>query len=90
VTVLRYAIVDVFTDVPLEGNALAVFLGGSRLEGDVMQRAARELNLSETVFVIPPGEHDESSMADVDARVRIFTPSTELSFAGHPVLGGLG
>ncbi len=80
-TVHRYAIVDVFTDVPLEGNAVAVFVGGSRLTDDVMQRTARELNLSETVFVMPPED------GDADARVRIFTPSVELPFAGHPVLG---
>lgn len=86
-TVLRYSIVDVFTEVPLEGNAVAVFLGGSRLERDVMQRAARELNLSETVFVLPPEEQDESGAGSLDARIRIFTPSTELPFAGHPVLG---
>lgn len=85
-TVLRYAIVDVFADVPLEGNPVAIFLGGSRLSTDVMQRVARELNLSETVFVLPaqePGAVEEGA----DARLRIFTPSIELPFAGHPVLG---
>jgi len=84
-TVLRYAVVDVFTDVPLQGNPVAVFLGGSRLDGEVMQRAARELNLSETVFVLPPEEHGADTSSD--ARIRIFTPWTELPFAGHPVLG---
>jgi trans-2,3-dihydro-3-hydroxyanthranilate isomerase len=84
-TVLRYAIVDVFTDVPLEGNAVAVFIGGSRLDSEAMQRAARELNLSETVFVLPP--EDQEGGSGGDARIRIFTPSTELPFAGHPVLG---
>lgn len=78
----RYVIVDVFTDVPLEGNQLAVFTDGAGLSGELMQRAARELNLSETVFVLPS---EDAELAD--ARVRIFTPSTELPFAGHPVLG---
>jgi trans-2,3-dihydro-3-hydroxyanthranilate isomerase len=77
----RYTIADVFTDVPLQGNPVAVFTDASGLDTDVMQRAARELNLSETVFVLraeDPGAH---------LRVRIFTPSIELPFAGHPVLG---
>lgn len=76
-----YAIVDVFTDTPLEGNPVAVFLDGSGLGSETMQRTARELNLSETVFVLPPGG------PDADAQVRIFTPGLELPFAGHPVLG---
>ena len=75
-----YEILDVFTDTPLEGNQLAVFTEGSRIDPALMQRTARELNLSETVFVLPPD-------GDADAHVRIFTPSTELPFAGHPVLG---
>ena len=69
-----------FTDTPLEGNQAAVFHDGSGLDGATMQRAARELNLSETVFVLP-------AQNGGDARVRIFTPSAELPFAGHPVLG---
>lgn len=68
-----------FSDVPLEGNPVAVFLDGSELDAVTMQRAARELNLSETVFVLPDDE--------LDAAVRIFTPIAELPFAGHPVLG---
>jgi trans-2,3-dihydro-3-hydroxyanthranilate isomerase len=80
--VREYVIVDVFTDVPLEGNALAVFLDGDGLSGELMQRAARELNLSETVFLLPS---DGGGGGDV--RARIFTPAVELSFAGHPVLG---
>lgn len=76
----RYFIVDVFTDTPLEGNPLGVFLGGDETPGERMQRAARELNLSETVFVLAP-------RSGGDARVRIFTPAEELPFAGHPVLG---
>ncbi len=76
----RYLIADVFTATPLEGNPLAVFPDGRGLGADVMQRTARELNLSETVFFLP-AEHA------ADVRVRIFTPAAELSFAGHPVLG---
>jgi trans-2,3-dihydro-3-hydroxyanthranilate isomerase len=76
----RYVIVDVFTDTPLEGNQLAVFPDGRGLPAGQMQRAARELSLSETVFFLPP-EHDG------DLRLRIFTPASELPFAGHPVLG---
>jgi trans-2,3-dihydro-3-hydroxyanthranilate isomerase len=76
-----YVIADVFTDVPLEGNPVAVFLEGSGMDPDLMQRLARELNLSETVFVLP------ASHGEADACLRIFTPATELPFAGHPVLG---
>jgi trans-2,3-dihydro-3-hydroxyanthranilate isomerase len=75
-----YVIVDVFTDAPLEGNPVAVFTDGAGLPDEIMQRAARELNLSETVFLLP-GEDG------ADARARIFTPYVELPFAGHPVLG---
>lgn len=76
----RYVIADVFTDVPLEGNQLAVFTDGRGLSDETMQRVAREMNLSETVFVLP-GE------GEAHARIRIFTPAAELPFAGHPVLG---
>jgi trans-2,3-dihydro-3-hydroxyanthranilate isomerase len=76
----RYVALDVFTDTPLAGNQLAVFPEAADLPSQHMQRLARELNLSETAFVFP-AEHGG------DARVRIFTPSTELPFAGHPVLG---
>jgi trans-2,3-dihydro-3-hydroxyanthranilate isomerase len=76
-----YVILDVFTDVPLQGNQLGVFTDAQDMGADLMQRAARELNLSETVFVLP--SHDGGA----DARARIFTPVTELPFAGHPVLG---
>jgi trans-2,3-dihydro-3-hydroxyanthranilate isomerase len=75
----RYTVVDVFTDTPLEGNPVAVFTDATGLSTDVMQRAARELNLSETVFVL------RSEQAHL--RVRIFTPAVELPFAGHPILG---
>lgn len=75
-----YLIVDVFCDRALEGNPVAVFTDGSGLSAKTMQATARELNLSETVFVLAP-------KAKADARARIFTPFTELPFAGHPVLG---
>jgi trans-2,3-dihydro-3-hydroxyanthranilate isomerase len=75
-----YVIVDVFTSTPLEGNPLAVLTDAEGLAADRMQQVAREMNLSETVFVLPPEEGG-------DARIRIFTPSTELPFAGHPTLG---
>lgn len=77
----RYAVADVFTDTPLEGNQLAVFFEAWDVDAPRMQRTARELNLSETSFVLPP----ETNGAD--ARIRIFTPGAELPFAGHPVLG---
>jgi trans-2,3-dihydro-3-hydroxyanthranilate isomerase len=75
-----YVVADVFTDVPLEGNQVAVFGDGTDLSDAQMQRVAREMNLSETVFELPAdnGAH---------ARIRIFTPVSELPFAGHPVLG---
>jgi trans-2,3-dihydro-3-hydroxyanthranilate isomerase len=76
----RYLLLDVFAEAPLEGNQLAVFADGRGLDAKRMQSVARELKLSETVFMLPP----ESGG---DARVRIFTPSAELPFAGHPVLG---
>jgi trans-2,3-dihydro-3-hydroxyanthranilate isomerase len=75
-----YTILDVFTDVPLEGNQVAVFADGEGLDDALMQRVARELNLSETVFLLAPPD-------GADARVRIFTPTIEMPFAGHPVLG---
>ncbi len=76
-----YHVVDVFTTVPLEGNALAVFPDASGMDAVTMQRVARELNLSETTFVLP-----RESEADA-MRVRIFTPAAELPFAGHPTIG---
>jgi trans-2,3-dihydro-3-hydroxyanthranilate isomerase len=78
---LRYVVVDVFTDTPLAGNALAVFTDGRGLEPLTMQALARETNLSESVFVLPP------SVPHADVRIRIFTPTSELPFAGHPTLG---
>jgi trans-2,3-dihydro-3-hydroxyanthranilate isomerase len=77
---LRYVVADVFTDTPLTGNQLAVFTDGRDVDEELMQRLAKEMNFSETVFVLP-------SDNDAHARIRIFTPATELPFAGHPVLG---
>jgi trans-2,3-dihydro-3-hydroxyanthranilate isomerase len=76
----RYVVCDVFTDRPLTGNQLAVFTDARAIPESLLQALARELNLAETVFVYSPeaGGH---------ARIRIFTPATELPFAGHPVLG---
>jgi trans-2,3-dihydro-3-hydroxyanthranilate isomerase len=76
----EYVLADVFTHEPLSGNPVAVFLDAAGLSGERMQRIAREMNLSETVFVLP-ARHDG------DVRVRIFTPVNELPFAGHPTLG---
>jgi trans-2,3-dihydro-3-hydroxyanthranilate isomerase len=76
----RYTIADVFTDTPLEGNGVAVFTDATAIDERTMQRLARELNLSETVFAMAP-------QAGGDAHIRIFTPTAELPFAGHPVLG---
>jgi trans-2,3-dihydro-3-hydroxyanthranilate isomerase len=76
----RYVVCDVFTDTPLEGNQLAVFTDARELDAETMQRLARETNFSETTFVLP-------AESDGHARVRIFTPTTEVPFAGHPVLG---
>jgi trans-2,3-dihydro-3-hydroxyanthranilate isomerase len=77
----RYVVCDVFTDTPLEGNQLAVFTDARDLDPLTMQALAREMNISETVFVLPP------QAGDADARIRIFTPRAELPFAGHPTLG---
>jgi trans-2,3-dihydro-3-hydroxyanthranilate isomerase len=76
----RYVVCDVFTDVPLAGNQLAVFTDAREIPEAKLQLLARETKLSETVFVYPPeaGGH---------VRVRIFTPGAELPFAGHPILG---
>jgi trans-2,3-dihydro-3-hydroxyanthranilate isomerase len=77
----RYRVVDVFTDTPLEGNPLAVFPEAQGLDDDTMQDIARELNLSETTFVLP------ATRPDCAALVRIFTPAKEMKFAGHPTVG---
>lgn len=77
---LRYVVVDVFTDRPLTGNQLAVFTDARGLEGEVMQALAKEVNFSETTFLLPPEDGGT-------ARIRIFNPDEEMLFAGHPVLG---
>jgi trans-2,3-dihydro-3-hydroxyanthranilate isomerase len=81
----RFRQVDVFTDRPLAGNPLAVFLEAEGLTDDEMQALAREMNVSETVFVLPPSAAGAAEGADY--RIRIFTPGVELPFAGHPSVG---
>jgi trans-2,3-dihydro-3-hydroxyanthranilate isomerase len=78
---IPYELCDVFTDRALAGNALAVFIEADDLSGPMMQALARETNLSESAFVLP------AATAGADARIRIFTPTMELPFAGHPTLG---
>jgi trans-2,3-dihydro-3-hydroxyanthranilate isomerase len=73
--------VDVFTEEPFAGNALAVFPEAEGITDDEMMKIAREMNLSETVFVLPP--RDEKTLR----RLRIFTPAREIPFAGHPIVG---
>ena len=77
----RYLTADVFTDRPFGGNPLAVFPEARGIPGDRMQQIARELNLSETVFVLPPDDPAHTR------KLRIFTPAAELPFAGHPTVG---
>ena len=72
---------DVFTSEPFGGNPLAVFPDTAELSDREFQQIAREMNLSETVFVLPPTD------TRAVAKIRIFTPSQEIPFAGHPVLG---
>jgi len=78
---LKYDHVDVFTDKPLGGNQLAVFHTPRQLTPNQMLAVAREINFSETTFVFP------AKTEGVHARVRIFTPTAEIPFAGHPVIG---
>jgi trans-2,3-dihydro-3-hydroxyanthranilate isomerase len=77
----RYLTADVFTDRPFGGNPLAVFPDARGISPQRMQQVARELNLSETVFVLPPEDPGHTR------RLRIFTPGVELPFAGHPTVG---
>src|SRR5207244_4143394 len=77
----RYLHYDVFTDHLFGGNQLAVFLDGRGLPGETMQAIAKEMNFSESTFVLP------AEQADTDARMRIFTPGEELPMAGHPTIG---
>jgi len=81
---LPFVQVDVFTSVPLEGNQLAVFADGSSLSDAEMQAIAKETNLSETTFILP---RDAATERERGVRVRIFTTTEELPFAGHPTLG---
>ena len=76
-----YSVVNVFTTEPLSGNSLAVFPDASEFDTETMQKIARELNLTETAFVLP------ATHKDCAARVRIFSPARELPFAGHPTVG---
>lgn len=78
---LHYHLVDVFTDRRFGGNPLAVFTNGRGLSTETMQAIAKELNLSETTFVLPPDDPAN------DWRVRIFTPAAEMPMAGHPTVG---
>src|SRR5215218_58936 len=77
----RFVTLEVFTHEPLVGNPLAVVLDAEGLDTERMQRIAREFNLSETVFLLPPDD------ARHRAKLRIFTPARELPFAGHPTVG---
>lgn len=77
----RFAQVDVFTSIPLKGNPVAVVLDAEGLSAETMQAIAHWTNLSETTFVTP------ATIAGADYAVRIFTPRSELPFAGHPTLG---
>jgi trans-2,3-dihydro-3-hydroxyanthranilate isomerase len=94
----RYVLVDAFTDRSLEGNALAIFTDAREVPEEMLQRLARETNLSETVFVYPPGWDVDTRPSHVGGRaaldhqgghvkIRIFTPTAEVPFAGHPTLG---
>ena len=78
---LPFRQVDVFTAVPFKGNPVAVVLDGNSLSADRMQAIANWTNLSETTFVCAAGN------AEADYRLRIFTPRSELPFAGHPTIG---
>jgi trans-2,3-dihydro-3-hydroxyanthranilate isomerase len=78
---MYFTICDVFTDRPLEGNQLAVFGDGAGVPDALQQRLAREINFSETVYVYPPDDPANT------ARIRIYVPTAEIPFAGHPVVG---
>lgn len=80
---LPYVLMDVFSSKPLEGNQLAVFTDAHGLSDSEMQAIAREMNLSETTFILPA----KNVAPDIPVRVRIFTTQEELPFAGHPTLG---
>ncbi|WP_370310721.1 PhzF family phenazine biosynthesis protein, partial [Salipiger bermudensis] len=76
-----YFVYDVFTDAPFGGNQLAIFPDATTLAEDSLQTIAREFNFSETTFVYPPQNPENT------AKVRIFTPTMEIPFAGHPTVG---
>jgi trans-2,3-dihydro-3-hydroxyanthranilate isomerase len=76
----RYVVADVFTDAPLQGNQLAVFTDARDIPEQLLQPLATEMAFSETVFVYPTD-------AEAHVRIRIFTPASEIPFAGHPTLG---
>jgi trans-2,3-dihydro-3-hydroxyanthranilate isomerase len=78
---VKYLLFDVFAEQPFEGNQLAVFPEGDGVADEVMQRAANELNIAESIFLTRTGD------PNVPARVRIFTPGREIPFAGHPTVG---
>lgn len=78
---LEYHLVDVFTEEKFGGNQLAVFTDGEVLPDELMQNIARELNISETVFLLPPDDPSNT------VKLRIFTPRSEVPFAGHPTIG---
>jgi trans-2,3-dihydro-3-hydroxyanthranilate isomerase len=78
---LEYLQLDVFTERPFEGNQLAVFLDGRGVDATLMQTIAREMNFSESTFLLP------AERPDTDIRMRIFTPGAELPMAGHPTIG---
>ncbi|WP_118135125.1 PhzF family phenazine biosynthesis protein [Oceanicella sp. SM1341] len=79
----EFRVVDVFTATPFRGNPVAVVLDADGMSGEEMQRVAGWTNLSETTFCLPP------TTPEADYRLRIFTPVSELPFAGHPTLGSL-
>jgi trans-2,3-dihydro-3-hydroxyanthranilate isomerase len=76
----EFCIIDVFTDLPLAGNQLAVFEDASAIPDALLQPLAKEIGYAETVFAYPPPP-------GADVKVRIFTPEAEIKFAGHPTLG---
>ena len=78
---LPYLHYDVFTGEALVGNQLAVFTDARGLDTSKMQRLAREMNFSESTFILPP------ERSDTDIRMRIFTPMNEMPMAGHPTIG---
>lgn len=80
----RFLQLDVFTDKAFAGNPLAVFPEAEGLTSEQMMKIAREMNLSETVFVLKPDADDQNSVL---RRLRIFTPTREIPFAGHPIVG---